>query len=249
MLKFIVLVAIIIFTNGCATRSLPQTVLDKKQIPLPEIYTNTPIYFNGFDINNTEIDISHYDGILQTKQFWFAAPTDEQKNILKNAAFTLTNTGFASEIINQGLHIENENSNGTEPSSGIKINGHIKKILIKTYGDGFGGYGSAGDYWESYLYLDKIEVVFLDTNTTKHIIPIESYAKINGTPIKLGSFTDGLVFAAKLASLAFTTLPQLAYDSSNIVIPPYKLDNTKQAPIEIAAKISARTFLAEISKE
>jgi hypothetical protein len=36
---------------------------------------------------------------------------------------------------------------------------------------------------------------------------------------------------------------------ADIVIPPYKLDNTKQAPIEIAAKISARTFLAEISKE
>lgn len=249
MLQVILLIAIVIFTNGCTTRSLPQTVLDKKQIPLPKIYTSTTIYFNGFDVNNTEIDISHYDGILQAKQIWFAAPTDEQKNILINAAFTLTNTGFASELINQGLHIENENPNASEPSSGIKINGHIKKILIKTYGDGFGGFGSAGDYWESYLYLDKIEVVFLNTKTIKHIIPIESYAKMNGTPIKLGSFTDGLVFAAKLASLAFVTLPQLVYDGSNIVIPPYKLDNTKQAPIEIAAKISARTFLAEILKE
>jgi len=246
MIRFILLVAIVIFTSGCGTKSLPQTVLDNKKISLPEIYKNTPIYFSGFDSNKTEVDVSHYDGILQTKQFWFAAPTKEQKNLLKDAAFSLINTGFASEIINQGLHIENENA--TDPSKGIKINGHIQKILIKTYGDGFGGYGSAGDYWEAYLYLDKLEVVFLDTNTIKYISPIQSYAKINGTPIKLGSFTDGLVFAAKLASLAFTTLPQLAYDSSNIVIPPYKLDNTKQAPIEIAAKISARTFLLEISK-
>jgi hypothetical protein len=248
MTRFILLFVIVIFTNGCSTRSLPQTTLDNKKISLPEIYKNTPVYFSGFDSNGTEVDVSHYDGILQTKQFWFAAPTKEQKNLLKDAAFSLINIGFASEIISQGLHIENENTNATDLSKGIRINGHIQKILIKTYGDGFGGYGSAGDYWEAYLYLDKLEVIFLDTKTTKHIAPIQSYAKINGTPIKLGSFTDGLIFAAKLASLAFTTLPQLAYDSSNIVIPPYKLDNTKQAPIEIAAKISARAFLDEISK-
>ena len=65
MHKFIVLIAIVIFTNGCTTRSLPQTTLDNKKIVLPENNKNKLVYFNGFEINDTKVVISHYDGILQ----------------------------------------------------------------------------------------------------------------------------------------------------------------------------------------
>lgn len=253
LIRFFIFIAVMFFASGCAmmnsTRSIPQTVVESKKIQLPQQYDGTPVYFGGFDANNTEVKVLHYEGILQAEQFWIAAPSDEQKKILKESALTLANVGFMTELVNQKLNLQNPNLS-PDNKKGVLLKGHIQKIIIRTYGDGFGGYGSAGDYWECNLYLDKLEVISLDTNTSRHIKPTQSYAKVIGSPVKLGGFLEGLAWAAKLASMSFMTIPQLAYDHSAVTdLPKYSLGKIEHSPVELSAKIAARMFLVELAKE
>lgn len=253
LLRVCFLLLVMFFAGGCvmmnSTRSLPQTVVENKKIQLPQKYESVPIYFKGFDANDTEIKVLHYEGILQAEQFWIAAPSDEQKKILKESALTLANVGFMTELVDQKLNLQNPNLS-PDGKKGWLLRGHIQKIVIRTYGDGFGGYGSAGDYWECNLYLDKLEVISLDTNATQHVKPLQSYAKVIGSPVKLGGFLEGLAWAAKLASMSFMTLPQLAYDHSAVTdLPKYSLGKIERSPVELSARITARMFLSELEKE
>lgn len=253
LLRLFALIGIMFFASGCvmmnSTRSLPQTVVENKKVRLPQKYENTPVYFKGFDANDTEVKVLHYEGILQAEQFWIAAPSDEQKKILKESALTLANVGFMTELVDQKLNLQNPNLS-PDNKKGWLLKGHIQKIVIRTYGDGFGGYGSAGDYWECNLYLDKLEVVSLETNATHHVKPLQSYAKVIGSPVKLGGFLEGLAWAAKLASMSFMTIPQLAYDHSAVTdLPKYSLGKIELSPVELSAKITARMFLMELAKE
>ncbi|WP_345993943.1 hypothetical protein [Sulfurimonas sp. HSL-1716] len=238
--KLLSTLIVALFISGCSalvsTRSLPSTTLPNKNLHVNKKILAIPVYFKGFELNSDNIELKHYEGILQAEQFWIASPSDEQKLQLKESAITLINAGFVRELKAQGLDIENIDAAKPDDPEGFKLTGKINRIVIKTYGAGFGGFGSAGDYWECYLYLDKIEMTSFDgTQTYLLDKPATIYAKLNGSPIKLGSFLEGFIWMAKLADNPFTSLPQ------------YYMNNIVHSPVEVAGRISARMFLQKLN--
>ena len=63
----------------------------------------------------------------------------------------------------------------------------ICSIIIKTYGSGFGGFGSAGNYWEAYLTFDNLSLSDIRRSSVRHFESITSYAKVKESPVNLGA--------------------------------------------------------------
>ncbi len=224
--------------SGCAstsTRSVPVTVLDSRQLEIPGVCLGKPIYFSGLDTSSAEIKITHHEGVLQAEQFWIAGPTKAQKKILRESAIVLANNGFIAELMAQGLGLRSPPEVAEDVGDAVELKARLQKMVIKTYGRGFGGFGSAGDYWECYLYLDGLQLAFPSAPAGGCCLPaVEGYAKVKGSPVKLGGLIEGMVWMAKVS-----TNPLMA------AMPNYSVQQTAQSPVELSARIAARKFLGQ----
>lgn len=229
---------IVTITFGCAaktsTKDLPVTVIESA-VKIPKgINLNYPLIFTGFRIDNTEIVLKHHEGILQVEQPSYFGPDEYQKELIKSSAIQLAKYGFVKELVRSGFKVVE--SAGMDNCSYI-LSGNISRIVINTYGYGFKGFGSAGDYWECYITFKNLILRDFCSDFRLFVPEITSYAKLKGSPIKIyGGLLHALNYFIRLAMNPL---------SGNV--PSYEVSVTSDSTVEVASRIAAQKFLETLT--
>ncbi len=237
-------VALVVMLAACAnnaTRHTPVTPMEPPRVEVPRFLREVPVAVE-LEVGATEISGAHHEGLLQVKQPGLFGLSDEQKQQLYGSAKELTVLGVIAELKRQGLDVRL----GTASADGAKIAGRVGRITLNTYGDGIGGFGSAGDYWEARLELDG--VTLWRRGGTRELGRIEAYAKLSPSPAKMGwaaalqsiiAMAQIMASMAQLAagSISGTSFPAMTYD----------LETTPHSPVEIAGRHAAAEILRRLA--
>ncbi|BAI80312.1 hypothetical protein DEFDS_0836 [Deferribacter desulfuricans SSM1] len=209
--KFVFLIFLILMMFGCAsksTRNLPFTQIKPLELNVP--LDNTTPFVNKIDFNTNDVTIDYFDGLLQVKQPANFGPSEEFKSLIKNIALFQTKIGFLEELNNAGYKIINPQSL-QHINCYYVLSGKLRKITINIYGNGFRGFGSAGNYWESYTEFDNLSIEDKCNKKIYNVGKIKSYAKVKNAPIKVSeNFLDFLDFMTKVVTgvyKMYNTLP------------------------------------------
>lgn len=241
--KFIKFSLILLFLHaisGCAqmklpsTKNLPYTKLSPLNPELNQLDKSKPINIANFITDIAEVEVKHHEGILQVEQpTYFGGPSYEQKKRLAVLATAQVRDGFVEELKKAGFNVFEY----LETPCFYDVKGKISKIIIKTYGDGYGGVGSAGNYWESYTYLTDIAMFDSCENKQNNVGNIEAYAKVKDSPVKLkGSVLEGILIGIEIIKNPLKGL-----------MPDYELEDTSQSPMYLTGRIAAQKLIMKLS--
>ncbi len=231
---------VLLVTFGCAmktsTKDLPVTVIGSAVKAPSSIDLSRPLIFTGFRIDNTEIVLKHHEGLLQVEQPSYFGPDEYQKELIKSSAIELAKYGFIKELVRSGFKLVDSYA---VDNCSYTLSGNIAKIVINTYGYGFKGFGSAGDYWESYITFKNLNLTDSCSDYRLFVPEITSYAKLQGSPIK--------IYGGLLQALNFFI--GLALNPLNPSMPSYEVEATSDSTVELASRVAAQRFLEELGKK
>ncbi len=228
---------------GNATRNTPVTPVEPLRVELPRALRGIPVAVE-LEVGATEVAGAHHEGLLQVKQPGLFGLSDEQKQQLYGSAKELAVLGVITELKRQGLDVRI----GTAAADGAKLGGRVARIVLNTFGDGIGGFGSAGDYWEARIELEGLTL--WRRGEARELGRIEAYAKLAPSPAKMGweaALQSMIAMAQIMASMAQiaagsisgTSFPAMTYD----------LDKTPHSPLEIAGRHAAVEILRRFAAQ
>ncbi len=218
-----------------ATKDLPITKIEDTLTISPHI-KKKQYFFQGYDTTDTIFEFNHHEGLMQTKQPLFFGPGYKNEKLVYSSAKKLLNIGFLKELKLNQIQLVSKASNDA-----VNIFVHVQKLVINTYGNGLFGVGSAGNYWECFLYIDKIFINNKQFNSKVY----QLYAKLNESPIKMDSVFDTIMYVAQVS---LNPEKILNWDGTDL----YKLDQKhieKQSVIELSSRLLAREFLKDIQNK
>lgn len=238
--KFFLFLLFLQIISGCAqmklpsTKNLPYTKLEPLNSELNKLDKSKPILIANFNADIAEVEVKHHEGILQVEQpTYFGGPSNEQKKKIAVLAAAQVRDGFIEELKKFGFNVFDY----LETACFYDIQGKVSKITIKTYGRGYGGVGSAGDYWESYTSLTDITVFDSCENKKQHIGNIDAYAKVKDSPVKLkGSVLEGILLGIEIIKNPLKGL-----------MPDYELEDTLQSPMYLTGRIAAQKLIMKLN--
>jgi hypothetical protein len=239
MKRLLVLPLLFLFT-ACA--NITDTVVPPADMALREGLAGKVIYSEGCSYEGAFLKVSHYQGLLRVPSpaFFGGFPQAERDRMIElsvqSAAFAffrqLQETGASVKLYSEGV---------TPESDSIRLKCNITKIRIGIYDNGWGGYGSAGDFWEAETgfaltaYKNGMEYV---------LTPVTGKGQIKHAPISPGSFLDVIILSAKIATAAvngsmFGVVKEGFID--------YKIDRDAKTPVEPAAGLAAVEVARQLS--
>lgn len=200
-----------------------------------------------FDITQTDVTVALYGGILQNRQpLWMVLSEEERREIHQGAPQAVL-YGFIEELRDRGFKVRLAapgETAGTEPSQGVaRIEVKLKKLRLNIYDRGLSGYGSAGDYTEAELDFLPFNVRLNGVDYPVTLAKNNYYAKTEGSLLafiwSFGEFTAHLFeWTAKLAT-GMSKSPVFE-------IPKMRIEKGKMSPAELAARLAAIDFIAEL---
>ncbi len=160
-----------------------------------------------------------------------------QKKSMHNSSLVLAEHGFFNEFYRSGIAVLQSDPGRIPEDADYFLTCSISSIIIKTYGSGFGGFGSAGNYWEAYLTFDNLSLTDIRRSSVRHFEPVTSYAKVKESPVNLGGLLAGLSFMTKTITNPFSAAASINYN----------YDPDKTSPVEYAGMLAADELLRKIS--
>lgn len=180
-------------TLGAGTRNEPTTTLPLPivTLPLPE---GTRIGLIPFQLSDGVICGGHHEGLLQVRQPWQWGPTPEQNAQMRGDIKQIVIHSITDELKRQGLTVveidrtaltESEAWKAAVESCDLILSGTVGRVEFNTYGQGAGGFGSAGDYREAYVTLEGSSLYDCRSHKQVWTGGGEGYAKLPGSPLTL----------------------------------------------------------------
>jgi hypothetical protein len=232
MRKLFLLLSLPLLLASCA--NIKDTVVPPADLSLKQSLTGTVIYSEGCTGDGAKLSVSHYQGVFRMPQPSFIGgfPKKERVKMLDLAMQTAAYSFFREfEAIGATVKVYDYN---TIPEMGsIVLKCNISKIWIGIYDNGWGGYGSAGDFWEAELNFD---LTMLKDGKEFKLPLIKSEGQIKHAPISAGSFLDMLIISAKIATAAVNG-SMFGVGKEGFV--KYKIDENPKTPVEPAAGLAA----------
>jgi len=195
---------------------------------------NKLIYSEGCTYDGAYLKVSHYQGVFRVPQPSFIGgfPKAERDNMLKLSVQTAA-FAFFKQLQETGATVKLYSEGDVTEGDSIRLKCNITKIWIGIYDNGFGGFGSAGDFWEA-------ETDFALTaykNGREYVLnPVVGKGQIKHAPINAGSFFDLIILSAKIATAAVNGSMFGVVKNGFI---NYKIDENAKTPVEPAAGLAA----------
>lgn len=223
---------LIFFISACA--NIKDTVVPPADLHLRDGIAGKVIYTEGCTYDDAYLKVTHYQGLFRIPQPSFIGgfPKSERDSMLRLSVQTAA-FAFFQQLQDTGAAVRLYSANITPETGSIRLMCSIRKIKIGIYDNGFGGFGSAGDFWEAETdfdlkaYKDGREYV-LNTVTGK--------GQVKHAPISPGSFFDVLILSAKIAASAVNG-SMFGVAKEGFI--DYKIDRNAKTPVEPAARIAA----------
>lgn len=231
-MKKLLLLSILFFIISCA--NIKDTVVPDAGEALKNGLSGEVIYSQGCTHDNAYLKVSHYQGIFRVPQPSFIAGfPQEQRDEMLEASLQTAAYSFFQELSEIGADIRllTGDTQIQEGSSVIKCN--ISRIRIGIYDNGFGGFGSAGDFWEAEIDFK----LTLNKGGREYDLPlVTGRGEIKHAPISAGSFFDIIILSAKIATAAVNGS---MFGVMNQGLVNYKVDKNAKSPVIPAAKLAA----------
>ena len=200
-----------------------------------------------FDITQTDVTIALYGGILQNRQpLWILLNEDDRRKIHEGAPQAVL-YGLMEELRARGfkvrLAVPGETAATEPPPDTARVTVKLKSLRLNIFYSGLSGYGSAGDYTEAELDFLTFNVRLNGIDYPVTLAKDRYYAKTEGSLLaftwSFGEFTAHLfAWTAKLATGMST--------SPIIDIPEMRIEEGRMSPAELAARLAAIDFSAEL---
>lgn len=239
-MKNFVLLLSILFLTACA--NIQDTVVPMSDLSLKKGLSGTVIYSEGCTSDGANLKVSHYQGIFRMPQPSFIGgfPQKERDTMLnlsvQSAAFA-----FFRQLSEAGADVRLYTQDMSMEKGSLRLVCAITRIKIGIYDNGWGGYGSAGDFWEA--ETDFSTKVIRDGREYP-LQPVTGKGQLKHAPISPGSFLDVLILSAKMATAAvngsmFGVVKEGFID--------YKIDRDAKSPVEPAAGIAGQEAAKQIA--
>ncbi len=217
-------ILLFIFLTGCVTTRPPDTILAEASPTLSQKLPGLKIALLFVPLSE-QVAGSHHEGLLKVPQPWIFGLSADQKLLLRHNAQSMAYQSFIDELRRLGVEVS-EKPEKNETVWTLQLN----ELRIDTFGDGWKGFGSAGNYWEA-----RLGVSVRDKNSKS--FEISSLAVSSPAPAKMDAmtFVNMFVYFAKPSLL-------------NLPSASYALDLSQTNPVENAARLAARDFKMHLIK-
>ena len=222
----------ILIIAACA--NIKDTVVPPVDLSVHDGLANKVIYSEGCTYEGADLYVSHYQGVLKVPQPSFIGgfPQNERDRMLElsvqSAAFA-----FFNELQKTGAVVKLYSDDVKPEAGSIMLECGITKIRIGIYDNGFGGFGSAGDFWEAET---DFALTAYENGHEYALNPVSGKGQIKHAPISPGSFFDALIFSAKIATAAVNG-SMFGVAKEGFI--DYKIDRYAKSPVEPAAGLAA----------
>lgn len=239
-MKNFILLAVLFLLSSCA--NIKDTVVPQTDLTLGKGLNGTVIYSEGCTSEGATLKVSHYQGLFRVPQpsFFGGFPKKERDNML-NLSVQTAAFAFFRQLSEAGAKVLLLTPETTMEKDSLRLDCSITRIKIGIYDNGWGGYGSAGDFWEAETdFGGKI----VKNGREIQLAPVTGKGQIKHAPISPGSFLDMLILSAKMATAAvngsmFGVVKEGFID--------YKIDRDAKTPVEPAAGIAGLEIAKQIA--
>jgi len=226
--------------SACA--NIKDTVVPPADMTTRVGLANKVIYSEGCTHDGAYLKVSHYQGVLRVPQPSFIGgfPQKDRDEMLQHSV-KIAAFAFFNQLQQTGATVKLFSDSIVPESDSIRLKCNITRIRIGIYDNGFGGFGSAGDFWEA-------ETDFALTaykNDREYVLtPVTGKGQIKHAPISAGSFLDLLLLSAKMATAAVNGSMFGVVKNGFI---DYQIDSNAKTPVEPAAGIAAMEAAKQLS--
>lgn len=214
---------IIILLSSCATH-LKTTQIEKIKKEQTRTLEKRNFVFL-IKKNNPVISGQHFEGQWQVPQPWIFGLSTDQKDQLRFQASDLAAERLIAELKNAGLKILDSQSRSQKYELWTI---EVTEVEIDTYGNGFHGFGSAGNYWKA----ENTYKITRVTEPSNKELKFKKEAIVSPCPTEMtaGTILNLIKFAV---SPSVTSLPSASYD----------VNITNENPIELSARLAAQDVI------
>lgn len=178
--------------------------------------------------NNPVISGQHFEGEWQVPQPWIFGLSNDQKEQLRFQASELAAERLIAELKNAGIKILDSESRLQKYELWTI---EVTQVEIDTYGNGYHGFGSAGNYWKAKNTYRITRV----TEPNNKELNFKKEAIVSPCPTEMTASTILNLIQFAL-SPSVTSLPSAAYD----------VNFTSENPIELSARLAAEDVITFI---
>ena len=231
-MRKLLVIPVICLLAACA--NIKDTVVPPASDSLRHSLTNKVIYTEGCTYDEAYLKVSHYQGILRVPQpsFFAGFPQSERDEMLRLSVQTAAFVYF-QQLQEMGASVLTYTDGTVSEKGSILLKCSIGKIKIGIYDNGFGGFGSAGDFWEA----ETVFNVSVQKDGGESVLPPSvGKGQIKHAPISPGSFFNLIILSAKIATAAVNG-SMFGVTKEGFV--SYEVDRNAKSPVEPAARLAA----------
>ncbi|MCD8554315.1 hypothetical protein [Seleniivibrio sp.] len=231
-MKRLLMLFLLIILTSCA--NIKDTVVPPTDAVLRDGFNNKVVYSKGCTSDGAYLKVLHYQGILRipTPAFFAGFPQDERDSMLRMSV-QIAAFAFFKQLEDSGAVVRLYSEDTVPEADSIVLMCNISKIKIGIYDNGWGGYGSAGDFWEAETDFN----LKVYKNGTEYVLnTVIGKGQLKHAPISPGSFLDAIILSAKMATAAINGSMFGVVKNGFI---DYDIDRDAKSPVEPAAGLAA----------
>lgn len=228
------------FVISCA--NIKDTVVPVTDLSLNHGLKGLKIYTEACDASAAELKVSHYQGILRVPQFsGLGGLPNSDRDVVKQLSIQIAQYNFLSQIEQSGADIRRYEGDEYMEKDAVRLKCSISRIWVGIYDNGFGGYGSAGDFWAAEIEYDG---EILRNGAVYPLTHIKTRGEVKHAPVNPGNFLEMLKISAKMSTAAVSgNIPGVVSSVSGI---DYHLKTDVKSPVEAAAGLAGQAAAGQI---
>ncbi|MGE4318815.1 MAG: hypothetical protein AB7E96_07900 [Deferribacterales bacterium] len=240
MKKLLITLVSFMFVISCA--NIKDTVVPVTGLSLSHGLKGVRIYTEPCDASSAELKVSHYQGILRVPQFsGLGGLPNKDRDVVKQLSIQIAQYNFLSQIEKAGAEIRKYEGDEYMEKDSVRLKCAISRIWVGIYDNGFGGYGSAGDFWAAETEYDG---TVLRNGSEYPMSHIKTRGEVKHAPVNPGNFLELLKISAKMSSAAVSgNIPGVVSSVGGI---DYHMKTDVKSPVEAAAGLAGQDAAAQI---